>query len=259
MLGQIEQAFAERQASEERLRRFLADASHELRTPLSSIRGYAELFRTGAARQPGQLERAMRRIEDEAAQMGILVNDLLTLARLDEVTERTWELVDVAALADEACDDARTDDGERTVDFTCHGTTTVLGDRDQLRRVLSNLLGNAVMHTLPGTPIEVKVHGDHGLVTLAVRDYGPGLAPGSETLVFERFWQQRPATDGDGDSGTGLGLAIVAAIAKAHGCSVAAANAAGGGAEFTVALPAVGDTPIQPDPDAKPGGPRPRS
>ena len=237
MLGQIERAFAERQASEDRLRRFLADASHELRTPLSSIRGYAELFRTGAAREPGQLDRAMRRIEDEAERMGGLVDDLLALARLDEVREAVREPVDLAGLAREACDDAATAAPDRAISLRARGSTEVLGDRDQLRRVITNLLRNATMHTPKGTPIDVSVTGEDRSTTVAVRDHGPGLEPGTEAQVFERFWRDGESRRRDG-SGAGLGLAIVAAITKSHGGAVAAANAAGGGAEFTVTLPA---------------------
>ncbi len=235
MLGQIEVAFAEREASEERLRRFLADASHELRTPLSSIRGYAEIFRTGAAREPGQLAQAMQRIEDEAARMGVLVNDLLALAHFDEVRESLREPVDLAGLADQACDDARAQAPERTIALETDGDPEVLGDPDQLRQVLSNLLGNALKHTPAGGPIEVSVGGDDNRATLTVRDHGPGLEQGVEKQVFERFWREK-ADQGDG-AGSGLGLAIVAAIAKAHGGRVEATNAAGGGAQFTVILP----------------------
>ena len=236
MLGQIEIAFAEREASEERLRRFLADASHELRTPLSSIRGYAEIFRTGAARKPDQLAQAMQRIEDEAARMGVLVNDLLALARLDEVRESLREPVDLAALARAACDDARALEPQRTIALKVAGSAEVLGDPEQLRQVLSNLLANAVKHTPSRIPIEVSLGGDDRWATLTVRDHGPGLQPRSERQVFERFWRQDKANQDDG-GGSGLGLAIVAAIAKAHGGRVEAANAAGGGAQFTVTLP----------------------
>jgi two-component system, OmpR family, sensor kinase len=248
MLGQIEQAFAERQASGERLRRFLADASHELRTPLSSIRGYAEIFRTGAAREPRQLAQAMQRIEDEAERMGGLVNDLLALARLDELDEPVREPVDLTAVASEACDDARTIAPDRAIALQADGPTEVLGDRNQLGQVATNLLRNAVVHTPAGTPIDVSVGTRDGLATLAVRDHGPGLESGVEQQVFERFWRREGSRHRD-DPGAGLGLAIVAAIAGAHGGRVEAANAPGGGAEFTLTLPdqagkrAAGDSP----------------
>jgi two-component system OmpR family sensor kinase len=237
MLGQIEHAFAERQASEDRLRRFLADASHELRTPLSSIRGYAEIFRTGAARKPDELAKAMRRIEDEAERMGVLVSDLLVLARLDEVRERVREPVELAGLATEACEDARAVTPDRTIAVEVDWPTEVVGDPEQLRQVVANLLRNALVHTPAGTPIEVSVKNVGDTATLMVRDHGPGFETGDEERVFDRFWR-RGESRGRHDGGAGLGLAIVAAIAEAHDGTIAAANAAGGGAEFTLTLPA---------------------
>lgn len=230
MLAQIERAFAEREASEERLRHFLADVSHELRTPLSSIRGYAEIFRTGAARDPEELGKAMRRIEEEAERMGVLVGDLLVLARLDEMREPVSEHVDLRSLAGEACEDARAQAPDRAIELEANGPVDVLGDPEQLRQVIANLLRNAVLHTPSGSPIDVSVHAENGASTLVVRDHGPGLAPGTEESVFKRFVTSRNR------DGTGLGLAIVAAIAHAHGGEVSAANARGGGAEFTLTL-----------------------
>ncbi len=244
MLVQIERAFAERQASEDRLRRFLADASHELRTPLSSIRGYAEIFRTGAAREPAQLANAMQRIEDEAARMGGLVDDLLALARLDEVRERVWEWIDLGALAGDACQNAAATAPDRSIGLEVE-PNRVLGDRDQLHRVVVNLVQNAIAHTPAGSPIEVVVAGDDKWATLTVRDHGPGLEPGTETQVFERFWRHGESRHPDG-SGTGLGLAIVAAIVTGHGGRVEARNADGEGAEFTVFLPAVERSAVSP-------------
>ena len=145
------------EASEDRLRRFLADASHELRTPLASIRGYAELFRIGAAREPEDADTAMTRIEEEAARMGVLVEDLLTLARLDEVRDRPAEAVDVTQLAEDAAADARAIDPDRAIEVDAGDAAIVLGDADQLRQVLANLMGNALVHTPAGTPIEVAV------------------------------------------------------------------------------------------------------
>ena len=157
MLDRLERAFAERQASEDRLRQFIADASHELRTPLASIRGYAELYRMGAAREPDEVERSMRRIEDEAARMGVLVEDLLTLARLDEVVDAPHGEVDLAKLAGDAAGDARATAPDRAIEVTGDGTAIVLGDAHQLRQVLGNLLRNALVHTPAGSPIEVGV------------------------------------------------------------------------------------------------------
>jgi len=140
MLARLEQAFAERQASEERLRRFLADASHELRTPLASVRGYAELFRLGAASDPADTEKAMSRIEQEAARMGVLVEDLLTLARLDQVRDPVRQEVDLGALARDAVDDASATASERRIELHADPSAVACGDPHQLRQVLGNLL-----------------------------------------------------------------------------------------------------------------------
>ncbi len=238
MLERLEEAFAERRASEERLRRFLADASHELRTPLASIRGYAELFRIGAAREGPEIEKAMTRIEDESARMGVLVEDLLALARLDEVRDAHREPVDLAALAADAVDDARAVAPDREIALESGDESLVLdGDPGQLRQVLSNLLRNALVHTPAGTPIEVAARRSGGELVLEVRDHGPGLPPGDPAELFERFWRADPAR-GRGRAGAGLGLSIVAAIVAAHGGRAEAADAEGGGARFTVTLPA---------------------
>jgi two-component system, OmpR family, sensor kinase len=236
MLDRLEQAFAAREASQERLRRFIADASHELRTPLASIRGYAELFRMGAARSPGDVEKAMRRIEDEAARMGVLVEDLLTLARLDEVREAEHVEVDLAALARDAADDARAMAPDREISLHAD-PATVSGDPHQLRQVLANLLRNALVHTPPGTPVELQVAREAGEVALRVRDHGPGLPGDDPDALFERFWRAEGGRE-RGKGGAGLGLAIVAGIVDAHGGRVSAGNAPDGGAVFTVRLPA---------------------
>ena len=237
MLGQIERAFAEREASEERLRRFLADASHELRTPLTSIRGYAEAFRLGPARDPDELEKAMSRIEDEAARIGVLVDELLTLARLDEVRQRARRPVDLATVAAEACADARAANPGRIIELAAGSRAEVTGDQGQLHQVVANLLRNAVQHTPGGSPIDVSVSAGGRDVTLAVRDHGEGLPPGAAEHAFERFWRRERVRRSD-DGGAGLGLAIVAAIAEAHGGRAVASDAPGGGAVFEVVLPA---------------------
>ena len=233
MLDRLEVAFAEREESQQRLRAFIADASHELRTPLASIRGYAELYRMGAARSDADVEKAMRRIEDEGARMGVLVEDLLTLARLDEIRQAPHAEVDVAKLARDAVDDARATAPDRDVSLRVERPATVLGDPDQLRQVLANLLRNALVHTPAGTPIEVSVASG---VRLEVRDHGPGLPTGDAGALFERFWRAEGGRE-RGKGGAGLGLAIVAAIVSAHGGSVSAENAEGGGARFVISLP----------------------
>lgn len=237
MLDRLERAFGEREASEDRLRRFIADASHELRTPLASIRGYAELFRMGAARDPADVEKAMGRIEDEAARMGVLVEDLLTLARLDEVPDTPHAQLDLAALVRDAVDDGRAAAPGREIGIAVDGPALVLGDRDQLRQVLGNLLRNAFVHTPEGTPIEVSLAHVDGEVRIEVRDHGPGLPTSDAEALFERFWRSEAGRE-RGRGGAGLGLAIVAAIVDAHDGDVRAGNAPGGGASFVVTLPA---------------------
>jgi two-component system, OmpR family, sensor kinase len=237
MLARLEGAFAERAASEGRLRQFLSDASHELRTPLASIRGYAELFRIGAARGPEDTEKAMGRIEDEAARMGALVEDLLTLARLDEVRDAATDEVDLAELAADAAADARAIAPGRRVEVRGDAPAIVRGDADQLRQVLANLLRNALVHTPPDTPLEITTRAGADRVTLAVRDHGPGLPTERADALFERFWRAEAGRE-RGRAGAGLGLAIVAGIVDAHGGEARAADAEGGGAEFTISLPA---------------------
>jgi two-component system, OmpR family, sensor kinase len=236
MLDRLEEAFSRRKASEDRLRHFIADASHELRTPLASIRGYAELYRMGAVADPAETERAMRRIEDEAARMGVLVEDLLTLARLDQVPDAPHAEVDLATLAADAVDDARATAPERAVSLAAE-PAVVMGDAHQLRQVLANLLRNALVHTPDGTAIDVSVAPGRDAVRLEVRDHGPGLPTDEPDALFERFWRAEGGRE-RGAAGAGLGLAIVAGIVDAHGGRVRAENATGGGASFVVHLPA---------------------
>jgi len=236
MLDRLEQAFAARESSERRLRRFLADASHELRTPLASIRGYAELFRMGATADPEELAEAMRRIEEEAARMGVLVEDLLVLARLDEAPEQRHEAVELSSLAADAVADARARAPEREIALGDGGEVWVVGDGDRLRQVLANLLGNALAHTPAGSPIEVSVVAGERQVEVAVRDHGPGLPEGGGDEIFERFWRAERGRE-RGRAGAGLGLAITRAIVEAHGGSIGAEQAPGGGALFRVRLP----------------------
>jgi two-component system OmpR family sensor kinase len=240
MLERLEQAFKERQESEDRLRQFVADASHELRTPLTSIRGYAEVFGLGASEDPAAVETSMKRIEDEAKRMGVLVEDLLTLARMEELRELHREPVNMRELVSDAVDDARVTAPDRSI--TLHGDpgadAVVTGDAHALRQVLANLLRNALVHTPAGTAIEVTV-ADGDQVMVEVRDHGPGLPDGDPRRLFERFWRAE-AGRRRGKGGAGLGLAIVGEIVDAHGGSVEAANAEGGGARFVVRLPRAG-------------------
>jgi len=236
MLGHIESAFAERTASEQRLRRFVADASHELRTPLTSIRGYAELFRRGASERPEDLSTAMRRIEEESNRMGVLVEDLLLLARLDQGRSLVRSHVDLVQVASDAVADLRVVEPDRPLDLEVGGQVVVSGDEARLRQVAANLLSNARLHTPTGTPVHVGVRTSHSTAVLEVADEGPGLASEETQRVFERFYRADPSRS-RASGGSGLGLSIVAAIAAAHGGMATVESTPGAGATFRVELP----------------------
>jgi two-component system OmpR family sensor kinase len=248
MLGQIEQAFAERTASEARLRRFVADASHELRTPLTSIRGYAELFRRGANARPDDLAKAMQRIEEAAARMGVLVEDLLLLARLDQGRPLEYAPLDLARVAGAAVDDLRVTSPDRPVTFEASGPVMVNGDENRLRQVLANLLENARTHTPPATPIAVRVGIDGDDAVIEVRDQGPGMSEEDAARAFERFYRADPSRARE-SGGAGLGLAIVSAITEAHGGRAEVDTAPGEGATFRVRIPRERATPPPPPPE----------
>ena len=272
MLAQIETSFRAREESEaaarqseERMRRFVADASHELRTPLTAMRGYAEYYRqrggvrddaaegaSAPANGGGQythgplsradLNRIMQRVEQESARMGVLVEDMLLLARLDQQRPIEHRPVDLLTLAADAVQDARMIAPQRTIELTV-GTGAaflVLGDEVRLRQVIGNLMSNALNHTPDGTPVGVRILAGPRQpvpsVVLEVTDQGPGLRPDQAERVFERFYRAdtaRTRTAG----GTGLGLAIVAALVAAHGGTVALDTAPGRGATFRITLP----------------------
>ena len=249
MLGRIEAAFHERErseeearASEERMRRFVGDASHELRTPLTSIRGFAELYRQGALPTRPEVDRAMGRVEDEAARMGLLVEDLLLLARLDQQRALEHRPVDLLQLAGDAVHDASAVDPARSVQLvadTPDAEPVVLGDEPRLRQVVGNLVGNALVHTPAGTPVAVRVGTEPGWAVLDVVDAGPGIAPADRPRVFERFYRA-DASRTRAAGGSGLGLSIVAALVSAHGGTVEALETPGGGATVRVRLPLQG-------------------
>src|SRR5207247_3178255 len=175
MLSHIESAFEQRRRSEERLRRFVADASHELRTPLTSIRGYAELFRRGAGSRPEDLAKSLANIDAEASRMGVLVDDLLLLARLDQGRPLEREPVDLAELAAEAVDAARTLEPERPIELVAPDELVVVGDPARLRQVLDNLLANVRAHTPPRAGVTVRVARSDGRAAIEIADQGPGL------------------------------------------------------------------------------------
>jgi two-component system, OmpR family, sensor kinase len=235
MLEQIEEAFRVRGESEERLRRFVADASHELRTPLTSIRGYAELWRRGGLQSPEELADAMRRMEDEAQRMGALVDDLLLLARLDEGRPVELRTVRLDLLVADAVRDAQAVEPGRPIDLEAE-PAAVLGDEHRLRQVVGNLLANVRVHTPAGTPVHVTIAPRDGKARLEVADEGPGLPPEVASRVFERFFRG-DASRTRARGGTGLGLSIVAAVAEAHGGRVAVDTAPGKGARFIVEIP----------------------
>ncbi len=250
MLSEIEQAFAARTASEERLRRFLADASHELRTPLTSIQGYAELFDRGSRDRPEDLATSMRHIREDANRMSVLVEDLLLLARLDRQRPLARDQVDLAEIAAAAVDAARVAAPERTISLDSPVAASVTGDADRLRQVVDNLLGNAIRHTPPGTPIDVRLHAEPSSVGVEVTDHGPGIPAEEREAIFEPFHRADPSR-ARSSGGVGLGLAIVSAIARAHGGRVGVVSNGVGGATFWVQIPRpptgshslVGETP----------------
>jgi two-component system OmpR family sensor kinase len=242
MLDQIEGAFAQRARSEDRLRTFLADASHELRTPLTSIRGYAELLQKGALEDGPARQRALSRIEREAARMGVLVGDLGVLAREGEGPEPARERVDLGSVVSDAVADARATDPTRRIQLTVAGEVTVAGDDARLGQMIHNLLDNALIHTPQGTPVDVGVAARGGRAVLQVRDHGRGLSEEQASHVFDRFYR------GDTerlDGGSGLGLSIVASLARTFGGGATVEPSEGGGALFEVVLPLYGDHPTE--------------
>jgi two-component system OmpR family sensor kinase len=234
MLGEIEGAFREREATEHRLRQFLADASHELRTPLTSIQGFAELYRLGGEAQHVDQPTIFRRIEEESARMKGLVEDLLLLARLDQTRPVRRVPVDLAVLAADACSDAVAAAPDRPVSLWAPDPVVVSGDPDHLRQAIANLVTNALKHAPDGSPVEVAATLEGGAAVVSVRDHGPGLDDEALAHAFDRFWQADAARVG---KGAGLGLSIVAGIAVEHGGTASARNADDGGAIFTLHLP----------------------
>ena len=250
MLAQIQSAMAASESSaekargsEERMRRFITDASHELRTPLTTIRGFAELYRQGAARD---VEMLMSRIESESRRMGLLVEDLLLLARLDAQRPLEQHRVDLLTLATDAVHDAQSIAPQRKIHmevFDGPGTPEVLGDEARLRQVLSNLMANALQHTPEDAGITVRVGTDADSAVLEVCDEGPGMRPEDAQRIFERFYRA-DSSRARASGGTGLGLSIVDSLVYAHGGRVTVTTAPGRGCRFQVTLPRVADAEI---------------
>ena len=293
MLSQIETAFHAREESEaaahhseERMRRFVADAGHELRTPLTAIRGFAEYYRqrgglvphwdrrpsavpaTAAGLTPDDLDRIMQRVEKEAARMGLLVEDLLLLARLDQQRPLARQPIDLLSLAGDAVHDARLLAPSRTIDLSVQpgAAFLVTGDEPRLRQVIGNLMSNALTHTPDGTPIEVligsgtldpQLPNSSPAVTLDVTDHGPGMTTEQSQRVFERFYRTDQART-RATGGSGLGLAIVNALVTAHGGVASVRTAPNQGATFRIALPlapeAHGGAAADDDPDLDEAG-----
>ena len=247
MLAQIESSFNAQAKSEAKMRRFVGDASHELRTPLVSIRGYSELYRQGALPNDEAVATAMGRIESESKRMGQLVEDLLTLARIDERRESKLAPFDLFHLAVDASNDAYATSPDREVslvgltDDVAPTSAPVIGDESRIRQVVANLLTNAMRYTPAGTPLEIAVGvredvPGYPLSVIEVRDHGPGIHGEDRERVFERFYRTDTSRSRE-TGGTGLGLSIVAAILEQHDGSVHIEETPGGGATFVISLP----------------------
>ena len=235
MLAHIEEAVSALEASESKLRRFVADASHELRTPLAAVRAYAELFTRGAATRPDDLERSMDGISRESERMSVLVEDLLLLAHLDEGRPLTLEPVALEEVVAEALETSRTIEPGRPIDVSLE-PRIVAGDRDRLRQVVDNLVSNVRSHTPLDAPLHVTLGRDDGFAVLAIADSGPGMDAEQLAHVFERFYRADPSR-ARASGGAGLGLAIVSAVVEAHGGTVDAGSIPGDGTVFRVRLP----------------------
>ena len=237
MLTRIEKSFSARTESENKLRRFVADASHELRTPLTAIRGFAELHRQGAVQGEAATSELIGRIENESVRMGALVEDLLTLARLDQSSELEREPVDLSHLVKEAVESARAAGPTHPITFELPAEAFVLGDSRKIHQVVANLLANARIHTPADTPIAVSVKSDDAGTTISITDSGPGLSEADQARIFERFYRADPSRNRANDEGSGLGLSIVDAVMQAHGGKVGVTSELGEGATFTLFFP----------------------
>ncbi|MFD5450419.1 HAMP domain-containing sensor histidine kinase [Streptomyces sp. NPDC003470] len=239
MLEHIDDSLAVRAEAERRLRRFVADASHELRTPLMSVRGYADLFQYAAANEPGERERHLARLRAEAARMGVLLDDLLLLARLDADEAEAplrWEDADLTDLVRQAADAFRAGHPEHPLTVRTGPAVELRLDPQRIRQVLDNLLTNAAVHTPPGTEVTVTVSVTAGAARIGVADTGPGIPAADRLRVFDRFYRVDKARSRD-RGGSGLGLAVASSLVRAHGGTLALGGGPGV-TEFTVTLPA---------------------
>jgi two-component system, OmpR family, sensor kinase len=234
MLSRIEEAFDARKQSEDKLRRFVADASHELRTPLTAIRGFAELHRQGAVPEGEKTNELISRIEKESMRMGYLVEDLLMLARMDQSRELVVTDVDLSSLLQEAVTSAQVAGPDHVISSNISAGVITKGDADKIYQVVTNLLANARAHTPAGTAITVSAfkEGVDSFVTIA--DNGPGLSAEDQARIFERFYRVDASRQRNSKDGSGLGLSIVDAVMRAHGGDVRVASELGKGATFTL-------------------------
>ncbi|MBA8975593.1 MULTISPECIES: sensor histidine kinase [Streptomyces] len=242
MLEHIDDSLAVRAEAELRLRRFVADASHELRTPLMSVRGYADLFQYAAANEPAERDRHLARLRAEAARMGVLLDDLLLLARLDaaevEAPLRTTD-TDLVELVQQAADAFRASHpGHPLAVTTGAGPLRLRVDPQRIRQVLDNLLTNAAVHTPAGTPVSVEVTADGDTALVRVADAGPGIPAEDRERVFDRFYRVDKARSRD-RGGSGLGLSVARSLARAHGGGIDVSSAPGS-TVFTLRLPTPG-------------------
>ena len=253
MLTQVEQSFHTRQVSEQKIRRFVSDASHELRTPLAAISGYCELYSMGGVPNE-RVDEVMGRIQSESTRMASLVEDLLTLARLDEGRPLEITDIDLVKLAGNAVFDLQALDPTRSVALTSLSghkppmTLVTQADRDRISQVFTNLIGNIVRYTPAGSPVEIALGKTGDTAVVEFRDHGPGIAEADQSRVFERFYRadtSRARTQG----GSGLGLAIIAGIINAHRGNATLSKTKGGGLTVRIELPLL-YSPADTNPDA---------
>lgn len=237
MLGQIEESFALRTESEEKLRRFIADASHELRTPLTAIRGFAELHRQGAVPAGAKTKELIGRIEQESIRMGALVEDLLLLARLDQARQMEFQPVDLVHVIAEVVASATAAGPAHPITVVMPPELYTLGDSGRIYQVFTNLLANARVHTPAGTTITITAKSEEGGALITIADNGPGLSGEDQKKIFERLFRADPSRQRSNRAGSGLGLSIVDAVMAAHGGRVEVSSKPGLGATFTLFFP----------------------